>query len=82
MARGGYVTAIVADKAFELGRAMAIAAECGLLGKKAPAFAVAPAFTITRENLAEGYRESLNRDPPQSVLDALQANQPPSGGRH
>ena len=82
MARGGYVIAIVADKAFELGRAMAIAAEYGLLGKEAPAFAVAPALTITRENLAEGYRESLNREPPQSVLDALQANQPPSGGGH
>ena len=82
MARGGYVTAIVADKAFELGRAMAVAAGYGLLGKKAPAFAVAPALTITRENLVEGYRESLNREPPQSVLDALQTNQPPSTGGH
>ena len=80
MARGGYVTAIVADKAFELGRAMAIAAGYGLLGKSAPAFVVAPALTITRENLAEGYRESLNREPPQSVLGALQTNEPPSGG--
>lgn len=82
MARGGYVTAIVADKAFELGRAMAVAAGYGLLRKKAPAFAVAPALTITRENLGEGYRESLNREPPQSVLDALQVNQPPSKGGH
>jgi len=80
MARGGSVTAIVADKAFELGRVMAIAAGYGLLGKKAPAFVAAPALTITRENLAEGYRESLNREPPQSVRDALQANQPRSGG--
>jgi ribose transport system substrate-binding protein len=82
MARGGNVTAIVADKAFELGRAMAIVAGYGLLGKKAPAFAVAPALTITRETLAEGYRESLNREAPQSVLGALQANQPPPRGGH
>jgi ribose transport system substrate-binding protein len=82
MARGGHVTAIVADKAFELGRAMAIAAGYGLLGKKAPAFAVAPALTITRENLVEGYRESLNRELPPSVLTALQANQAPSKGEH
>jgi ribose transport system substrate-binding protein len=82
MARGGNVIAIVADKAFELGRAMAIAAGYGLLGKNAPAFTVAPALTITRENLVEGYRESLNREPPQSVLGALQANQPPSKGGH
>jgi ribose transport system substrate-binding protein len=80
MAQGGYVTAIVCDQAFELGRAMATAAGYGLLGKKAPAFAVAPALTITRENLAEGYRKSLNREPPESVLGALQANQPPSRG--
>jgi ribose transport system substrate-binding protein len=79
LARGGNVTAIVADKAFELGRAMAVAAGYGLLGKKAPAFAVAPALTITRDNLAEGYRESLNREPPDSVLGALQAR-PPVGG--
>jgi ribose transport system substrate-binding protein len=82
MARGGHVTAIIGDKAFELGRAMAIVAGYGLLGKKAPAFLVAPALTITRENLAEGYRESLNREPPQSVLDALQASQPRSTGGH
>jgi ribose transport system substrate-binding protein len=80
MARGGNVTAIVADKAFELGRAMAVAAGYGLLGKKAPAFAVAPALTITKENLVEGYRESLNREPPESVLETLQAYQPPSKG--
>src|ERR1700722_8658006 len=82
MARGGCVTAIVADKAFELGRAMAIAAGYGLLGKKAPAFTVAAALTITRENLAEGYRESLNREPPPSVLGALQASQPLSREGH
>jgi ribose transport system substrate-binding protein len=82
LARAGNVTAIVADKAFELGRAMAVAAGYGLLGKKAPAFAVAPALTITKENLAAGYRESLNREPPDSVLNALKANQPAStGGR-
>ena len=80
LARGGNVTAIVADKAFELGRAMAVAACYGLLDKKAPAFAVAPALTITKENLAEGYRESLNRAPPESVLEALRANRPPSKG--
>jgi len=82
MARGGNVTAIVADKAFELGRAMAAAAGYGLLGKKAPAFAVAPALTITRENLVEGYRESLNREAPSSILGALQASEPPSKGAH
>jgi ribose transport system substrate-binding protein len=71
IAKGGNTFALVADKAYELGRAMAKAAAYGLLGKKAPAFVVAPALTITRSNLVEGYRESLHRDPPASVLEAV-----------
>ena len=43
----------------------------GLLGKPAPPFVIVPAMTITRANLVEGYRESLNRAPPASVMKAL-----------
>jgi ribose transport system substrate-binding protein len=50
---------------------MPVSAGYGLLGKEAPAFVVAPAMTITRANLVEGYRESLHRDPPESVMKAL-----------
>jgi ribose transport system substrate-binding protein len=71
MARGGNVFAIVADKAYELGQSMAKAAAYGILGKKAPAFVVAPAITITKANLVQGYHDSLHRAPPKSVLDAL-----------
>jgi ribose transport system substrate-binding protein len=70
MARGGNVAALVTDKAYELGQAMARAAAYGLLGKDAPPFIVAPATTVTKTNLVEGYRESLNEDPPESVLEA------------
>ncbi|QPC89375.1 substrate-binding domain-containing protein [Mesorhizobium sp. INR15] len=70
MVKGGNVTGIVADKAYELGRAMATDAAYGLLGKEAPAFVVAPAITITKENVADGYKQSLNRDAPKSVIDA------------
>jgi ribose transport system substrate-binding protein len=71
MAKGGNTFALIADKAYELGRAMATSAAYGLLGKKAPAFVVVPALTITRANLVQGYRESLHRDPPASVMKAL-----------
>jgi len=71
MAKGGNTFALIADKAYELGRAMATSAAYGLLGKKAPAFVVVPAMTITKSNLVQGYRESLDRDPPASVLKAL-----------
>ncbi|MBE1204614.1 substrate-binding domain-containing protein [Aminobacter carboxidus] len=70
MVKGGNVTALVADKAYELGRAMAAAGLKSLLGQPTPAFVVAPAITVTKDNVAQGWKDSLNRDAPQSVLDA------------
>ena len=70
MAKRGQTFALVADRAYELGRAMARSAAYGLLGKRSPPFVVVPAMTVTRSNLAEGYRESLNRAPPASVTKA------------
>lgn len=70
MVKGGNVTALVADKAYELGRAMAAAGLKSLLGQPAPAFVVAPALTVTKDNVSQGWKDSLNRDAPQSVLDA------------
>jgi len=70
MLKGGAVVALVADKAYELGRAMAATGLKSLLGQETPAFIVAPALTVTKENVAEGWKESLNRDAPQSILDA------------
>ncbi|HEV2502889.1 MAG TPA: substrate-binding domain-containing protein [Mesorhizobium sp.] len=70
MVKGGNVTALVADKAYELGRAMAAAGMKSLLGQQTPAFVVAPALTVTKENVADGWKQSLNRDAPKSVLDA------------
>jgi ribose transport system substrate-binding protein len=71
MAQGGNTFALIADKAYELGQAMGKSAAYGLLGKKAPAFVVTPGMTITRSNLVRGYRESLHRKPPASVMNAL-----------
>jgi ribose transport system substrate-binding protein len=71
LAKGGNTFALVVDKAYELGRAMATSAAYGLLGKRAPAFVVVPALTVTKSNLVQGYRQSLHREPPASVLRAL-----------
>jgi ribose transport system substrate-binding protein len=70
MARGRNVTALVADAAYELGRSLAASAAYGILGKEAPEFGVAPAVTVTKDNLVEGWNESLHRDPPKAVVDA------------
>jgi len=71
MARGGNTFALIADQAYEIGRAMAKSAAYGLLGKEAPAFVIVPAMTITKSNLVQGYHESLHRGPPASVMTAL-----------
>jgi ribose transport system substrate-binding protein len=72
MVKGGNVAAVVADEAYELGRAMAAAGMRGLLGKENPPFAVAPALAITADNVEAGYRNSLNSDAPASVMNAAQ----------
>ncbi len=71
MARGGQTFALIVDRAYDLGRAMARSAAYGLLGKRAPPFVIVPALTITRSNLVQGYRESLHRSPPPGVMKAL-----------
>jgi ribose transport system substrate-binding protein len=71
MARGGQTFALIIDRAYDLGRAMARSAAYGLLGKRAPPFVIVPALTITRSNLVQGYRVSLHRSPPASVMKAL-----------
>jgi ribose transport system substrate-binding protein len=70
MVKGGNVVGLVADKAYELGRAMAAVGLKALLGQPSPAFIVAPALTVTKDNVSQGWMDSLNRDAPQSVLDA------------
>jgi ribose transport system substrate-binding protein len=71
MARDGQTFALIVDRAYDLGRAMAKSAAYGLLGKRAPPFVIDPALTITRSNLVQGYRESLHRSPPASIVKAL-----------
>ncbi len=70
MVKGGNVAAIIADEAYELGRAMAAAGARALAGEETPPFVVAPAVTVTADTVAEGWQLSLQRDAPKSVLDA------------
>ena len=72
MAKGGNTFALIADKAYELGRAMAKSAAYGLLGKKAPRVRrragdddheVEPRRTGTASRFTE--------TPPASVMNAL-----------
>lgn len=67
MVKGGNVAAIVADEAYELGRAMAAAGILDLLDKDVPPFIVAPAITVTSDNVVEGWDQSLRIKAPESL---------------
>ncbi|NIZ63334.1 LacI family transcriptional regulator [Sedimentitalea sp. CY04] len=67
MVRGGNVAAIIADEAYELGRAMAAAAVLDLLDQDVPPFVVAPAVTVTADNVVEGWMQSLHIAAPTSL---------------
>jgi ribose transport system substrate-binding protein len=67
MVNGGNVAAIIADEAYELGRVMAAAAILDLLGEEVPPFIVAPAITVTADNVVEGWMQSLRIEAPDSL---------------
>lgn len=67
MINGGNVVAIVADEAYELGRTMAAAAILDLIGEEVPPFVVAPAITVTADNVVDGWMQSLHAEAPDSL---------------
>lgn len=71
LAKGGNMKGIVADLPYELGKTLANMSGLAVLDKEAPAFVTVPAIKITKANLAEAWLESLNRDIPTEISDAL-----------
>lgn len=67
MVKGGNVVAIVADEAYELGRAMAAAGARALAGEQTPPFVIAPALTVTADTVEEGWMQSLRIEAPATV---------------
>lgn len=70
LAGGQNVAGIVADEAYNYGRAMAIAAALTLLGEPAPEFGIVDSVTVTKGTLLEGY-EAWNEPLPDAVAKAL-----------
>ena len=71
MIQGGPTVAMVADKSYEIGRGLASAGALDLAGEDVPPFIVAPAVTVTKDNLVEAWGDALGVEPPQAILDAL-----------
>jgi len=70
MAAGGNVTAIVADEAYQYGRAMGVAAALAILGEPGPSFGISDSVTVTKDSLEQGY-QAWNEKVPDSVQAAL-----------
>ena len=71
MARGGNMVGAAADFAYDIGYIEVLVGAYGFLNKEVPPFIIVPAVKVTKENLVEGWNQSLGIDPPQEVLDAL-----------
>lgn len=67
MRKGGNVHAIIADRPYDIGVFGARAAALGLIHEAVPPFLTVGAITVTKDNINEGYRLSLHRDPPRSL---------------
>ena len=70
MVSGGNVAALVADEAYAIGQTAARAAAASLIGKGAAPFLVVDSLAVTKENIAEGWMQSLHSPAPASLLDA------------
>ncbi|MEM9424636.1 MAG: substrate-binding domain-containing protein [Spirochaetota bacterium] len=71
MAKGGNMAGVVADLPYELGVTLTNTAVLSKLGEKTPPFVTVPAIKVTRENLEQGWKESLHRDLPPEVQAAM-----------
>ncbi len=71
LAKGGNMAGIVADLPYELGVTLANAGIISALGQTTPPFVTVPAIKVTKENLEEGWRQSLHRDLPVEITNAL-----------
>ncbi len=72
MAQGKNVIGIVADYPFNLGVAMALTGAYGIVDRLPPDFITVDLIKITKDNLLDGWKESLNAEPPQELKDLLE----------
>lgn len=68
MVKGGNVAAIIADEAFNIGVTAARAAALGLLKVSVAPFLVVDALAVTKNNVEQGWMQSLNMSPPISIV--------------
>ncbi len=71
MVKGGNVSALVADEAYNIGVTVARAAAGSLIGKGAAPFLVVDSLAVTKDTVKDGWKKSLNKDVPASIAEAM-----------
>lgn len=71
MVKGGAVAALVADEAYNIGVTAARAAAGAMIDKSAPPFLVVDSLAVTKDTVKDGWKQSLNKDVPASIAEAL-----------
>jgi ribose transport system substrate-binding protein len=72
MLQDGPTVAMVADASYEIGRGLASSVALDLAGEEVPPFIVAPAVTVTKDNLVEAWQDALGVEPPEQLLEAIE----------
>lgn len=78
MATGGPMIGLSAQRPYEQGRAMAMAAANALIGKSVPSYIGVTPYRITPENLLSGWQEVLKERPPVELVSAVKRKPAPS----
>jgi len=71
MVKGGNIAALIGGEAYSIGTTAARAAALALLNESVPPFLVVNSQIVTRENVREGWKKSLNEEAPPSIIDAM-----------
>lgn len=71
MAKGGNIYGKVADMPFQIGGTMVKAAVLSILGEEAPSYIVSNTVEMTRDNMVEAWKQSLNKEPDTQVIEVL-----------
>jgi len=71
MIKGGNIAALVGGEAYSIGVTAARAAALSLVDKFLPPFLVVDSQIVMADNIAEGWKKSLNEDLPSSIVEAM-----------
>ena len=74
LAKGGNMSGIVADLPYDLGTTLTNAAVLHRLGVKVPPFITVRVIKVSKRNIQNAWKESLRRELPPEIIEALKEN--------